>query len=336
MWLVPLLTALWANLHPSAFLAPALASFVALARHDRRLGAAAVLSLLALGATPSGFAWLAGMMPRGDNLVLFRGIDEWQSPQFREPRTWFSLAYLVLALLARRAGERLGRAELLLGLGCVVGPLLAIRLAPVAALLWAPRLARDLAALGRGLGGAAGRAWREAQEALAPFERVFRPGPWPVALALLALALAPWLGRAFPAVATGFPADEFPHAALARASELRLGPRVFSGYGWGGFVSWESGARWKVFIDGRAGFFQGEPLRDYLAIAQLRPGWNAALERWRPDWLLVRPDAAVVAAAPLTGRWRVAWSDSTAAILVPVAGAGPAATAAATRTPANP
>lgn len=326
MWLLPPLTVLWANLHPTAFLAPALVFFEWLTRgRDRRLLVAAVLSVLALGATPWGFGWLGTILPAGDNLKLLSRIDEWQTPRFSQPRYALILVCLLLAVGIRRWGPRLDRHDALLAIGCLTGTLLAGRLAPIAALLWAPYLARDLAAWARdGGGGSLRRLWRAAQESLAPFERVFRPGLWPALFTVLALAFAPQLSRSFPDVSQGFPPEVFPHRAMTMAERLHLGPNVLNGYGWGGYISWVHGGRWKVFIDGRAGFYAGPTLDDYFTILELRPRWVETLGRRRPDWILLEKDSPLVNAAPLTGRWRVAYSDSLAAILTPVPAPGPA------------
>jgi hypothetical protein len=332
LWLLPPLTALWANVHPTAFIAPGLALFGWLTRgRDRRLALAALLSFVALGATPWGFGWLRDMIPTGDNLLLFRSIDEWQTPRFSEPRFWPMFVYLILALSVRHRGPRLAWGEALMGLACVAGSLLAVRIGPIAAILWAPWLARDLAGRERGDtnegqpgGWILGRFWRAAQESFVPFERVLRPGLWPALITVLLLAFAPQWSRAFPGMSEGFPAKSFPHRAMAVADSLQLGPRVLNSYGWGGYISWVYGGRWKVFIDGRAGFFGGEPLADFIKLWELSPGWQEVLERRHLDWMLQQQKSPLVVAAPLTGRWRVAYRDSLAAILTPVPEPGPA------------
>jgi hypothetical protein len=149
----------------------------------------------------------------------------------------------------------------------------------------------------------------------APFERGLRPGLWPVLLGGLFLALAGRLAPLYPGVAHGFPSDRFPERALAAAERLGLGPRVFNGYRWGGYLSWAAPGRYRVFIDGRAGFFGDAVLADYLTVMELRPGWREVLARYRPDWILVPPDTPVASAAPLAGDWTVAYGDSTAVVL---------------------
>ena len=332
LWLLPPLTALWANVHPTAFIAPGLALFGWLTRgRDRRFVLAALLSFVALGATPWGFGWLRDMIPTGDNLLLFRSIDEWQTPRFSELRFRSLFAYLLLALAARLRGPRLAWGEALMGLACLAGSLLAVRIGPIAAILWAPLLARDLA--GRNCGDnnedwpggwVLGRFWRDAQESFVPFERVLRPGLWPALITVLLLAFAPQWSRVSHGVSGGFPAESFPHRAMAVADSLQLGPRVLNHFGWGGYVSWVYGGRWKVFIDGRSGFYGGEPLADFIKLWALSPGWQEVLERRQLDWMLLQQNASLAVAAPLTGRWRVAYRDSLAAILTPVPPPGPA------------
>jgi hypothetical protein len=326
LWLLPPLTVLWANLHPTAFLAPALAGFGWLTRgRDRRLALAALLSLAALGATPWGYDWLRDIAPTGENLKLLGRIDEWQTPRFSDPRFAFVLAYLLLAVGMRRWGPRLAWGEALMGMACLAGTLFAARLGPIAAILWAPVLARDLACWSRERGGwIFGRLWRAGQESLIPFERVFRPGLWPALICVLSLALAPRFSSKFPDGARGFRVDSFPHRALAVADSLQLGPRVFNSYVWGGYISWSRSGRYKVFIDGRAGFFGNSTLADYFSVLELHPDWQDAVTRARADWMLLPQESPFVVAAPLTGHWRVVYRDSLAAILTPVPAPGPA------------
>src|SRR5262249_40603069 len=119
----------------------------------------------------------------------------------------------------------------------------------------------------------------------------------------------------YPRVAQGFAPDRFPARALQEAERLGLGPRVLNAYLWGGYLSWTAPGRYRVFVDGRAGFFGNEVLRDYLTVMALRPGWGEVLERRRPDWILVPPETPLASAAPLTRQWVEVARDSTAVVL---------------------
>jgi len=322
---LPALAALWANVHPSALVVPVLAGYAALT-HSRgpRGWIIAVLCLGALSATPTGTAWLVGVIPSPADLAFLRGIDEWRPPRPDELRFLWVWIYAVLALVARRGGTPLGRGERLLGLGVLAASLLVARMAPLAGIVWAPRLAQDLAAHAARARGLPGAVLAVFQETFAPFERVFQPGLWPVCLGAGWLLAAPYLGAIFPEVERGFSVSTFPVRAVAEAARLDLGPRVFNDYGWGAYLSWVGSGRWQVFLDARVGLYSGNVLADYGRISGVKPGWNDALARHHPDWLLLRSKAPLVRGAADSGRWRVAYRDSLAAILMPVPGPGPA------------
>jgi len=316
---LPALAALWANMHPSVVVVPLLAGYAALT-HSRgpRGWIIAVLCLGALSATPTGAAWLVGVIPSPADLAFLRGIEEWRPPRLDELRFLGVWLYVLLALLARRAGAPLSRPEGFLGLGILAASLLAARMAPLAGIVWAPALARDLATHARRAKGAPGVMLAVLQETFAPFERVFRPGLWPAIFGGGAILAAPYLGSFLPAVERGSSAANSPVRAIAAAADLDLGPRVFNDYGWGDYVAWAGRGRWLVFMDARIGLYSGSVLADYGTISGVKPGWVDALARYRPDWMLLRSKARLVRGAADSGRWRVVYRDSLAAILTPV------------------
>jgi hypothetical protein len=318
VWLLPLLTVLWANIHPSAYFAPAIAIFYWLARPGKNaLGLGALLSVVALGVTPWGYSWLLNMLYANQN--YFSQVEEWSSPKFSELRFLPYLLAVLLAFAARRGAPKRSLSTAIWGLGWLGAALLSARLGPYAILAWAPWLAQDLA---RGdlttLVAPIGRVWRNLGEGLGAMELRLRPRIWPIAVGALALVFAGSLKPFYPALGEGFPDGRFPRAALREAARLNAGPHVFCNYAWGGYVGWETQGHWKTFIDGRAGFFGSDLLDDYLTLVAVKPGWEDRLLAHHPDWLLLSPDLPLVSAAPLTGRWRVAYRDQVAAILLPV------------------
>ena len=315
--LLPVLTALWANVHPSATMAPAIAAFFWLRRPGRNtLGLATLLSFLALGITPWGYGWVLGMV--ADNRAYFSQVEEWAPPRFNEFRLVPYLFGILLAVAARRGSAALPASTWLWGLGWLGAALVSARLGPYAFLAWAPFFARDLAQGALiGLVPPLRRVWMGLRDGLSAMELSLHPRLWPVLAGVGALLFAGSLAPVYPEAAKGFPEQRFPKAALAEAVRLAPGPRVFCNYGWGGYVGWEGRDRWRVFIDGRAGFFGPQLLQDYLTTYTASPGWEEVLDRHAPDWLLVSPDAPIVAAATRSGRWNLVYEDKTAAMLLP-------------------
>ncbi|HET7224239.1 MAG TPA: hypothetical protein VFK69_00895 [Candidatus Eisenbacteria bacterium] len=310
---LPLVTAVWVNVHPTAFLVPVLGLW-ALADHarDRRTALAVALSVLALGATPWGFGWLKDALPARGEAGSYAWIDEWRRPDFRQVRFFPLLLWIAVTVLARIRARPLPPATWLLGAVCVAAALVSGRAAPLAAIVWAPELARDLAERDWARGGPLGAF----EHWLGPRELAARTGAWIAALALALLLFAPGLGGAFPRAAAGFPDNTWPNRALAEADRLQLGRDVFCEYGWSAYVAWASRGRYRVYVYGRTGLFAGPVLDDYARAAHLEPGWEDALDRTRAQWILVRRRTRLARVAPLSGRWRIAYADPTAIILV--------------------
>jgi len=318
VWLLPILTVLWANVHGSAYFAPAIAAYYWISKPGKNaLGLGLLLSFIALGFTPWGFTWVYKQVL--SNQQYFGQVEEWMSPRFNELRFLPFFLAILIALGARWGAPRLSRRDAIWGLGWLAATLLSARLGPYAMLAWAPYLVKDLRQ-GRlvDLAPTLRRMWTSLREKLEPVEAILRPRVWPVLLGGFALLFVPILAPLYPSLQDGFPDTRFPKAALREVVRLDPGSRVLCNYSWGGFVSWESNYRWKTFIDGRAGFFDSAMLDDYLTMVTLRPGWQDRLNAWSPDWLLLSPDLPLVSALPLTGKWRVAYQDQVAALLVPI------------------
>lgn len=111
MWLVPLIVAVWANLHGSFFLGPLVLGLAWLADvHDRDPGARrtlllTVISVAAACLTPAGpLVWLYAVGLSVDPSVTAR-ITEWRPTSLRTPAgiAFFASVAAVVVLIARRA-----------------------------------------------------------------------------------------------------------------------------------------------------------------------------------------------------------------------------------------
>jgi len=111
MWLVPLIVAVWANLHGSFFLGPLVMGLAWLADvHDRDPGARrtlllTVISVAAACLTPAGpLVWLYAVGLSVDPSVTAR-ITEWRPTSLRTPAgiAFFASVAAVVVLIARRA-----------------------------------------------------------------------------------------------------------------------------------------------------------------------------------------------------------------------------------------
>ena len=92
---------------------------------------------------------------------------------------------------------------------------------------------------------------------------------------------------------------------------------MYNAYGFGGYLIWTRGPEHKVFIDGRADVYErGGVLRDYLHIAQLKPGALALLQNYGIRSCLIERDEALGTLLGASAEWKRVYSDGVAALYV--------------------
>jgi hypothetical protein len=331
--LLPVLVAVWINLHSLAFLGPLLlglhAGAAALSARrpassvpepppglPRDLALAAVASAVALLANPWGFA--AWTFP----ITLFRRIGvgpdvfdrilEFTSPlaEAGDPILrpfWILVGAVLLVEAARAPGGSLARLV-------VLAPFLALALTarrnlPLFAIVAAPALAAGLTPLGA--------RWHVPRAVVGVV----------ATLAVLAATIAVVAG-ASPAL-LGLPRERgvavmpgiFPEECLARMDGLGLDARLFNDLDHGGYVAWRSPGR-KTFIDGRLEVVGPERLERYIRAHEGSDDWERLRRRWAPEILLLAHSsagsAAFLRALLESGEWvPVSWTPEAALLASP-------------------
>lgn len=302
-WAAIPLTAGWANLHASAFLAPAIAAafaFSALLR-DRRVSPAVVRAAalsagcaLATLATPFGVdlaRYAAGLLAS----PIRHSIAEWGPTSMASAS--FVLGALPLLLVLATFGTRASLRDRVLAIAMTLMLFSAVRNVPVFALVAAPIALSALPSLRASrpaaFGGVALR-WA------VPLIVVLCGG----AISALTWFDAPPPGAVLP-IATS-------RALLAQA---RAEPRVFcEDFAW---CSIFLGAPARFFMDGRCDPYPPGVWRDYREVIDGNRGWDAILEREHVDAVLVRRNGALDSLlAERPGRWRLLASDPVAGLYV--------------------
>jgi hypothetical protein len=317
-WLALLLVpffAVWANLHGLyviglgvlvVYLLFTLAGRTPMAAARRWMLGAVAGALLASMVTPAGPAGLLYPLRYVDSSDWgLANIAEWQSPDFHEPALF---AFLVLILAVAANGGRATPGWLAtLAYGGVAMGLLALRNAPLSALLSMPTLALGLDAL------LPRRARSPLRPSVATGRRVIE------AVAAVAVAVAAWviLVPAQPDRAAVEAAhDAFPVEAISRLAADDPDARVVAEYGWAGYVInqlYLTGGR--VFVDGRNDMYSEQLLEDYSAVRSADPGWQDILDREGADWLLFPPETTITRGPATDAGWCEAYRDERQVLL---------------------
>jgi hypothetical protein len=308
LWLLPVLAALWANVHGTFLLAPGLALADTLItrlprlpgrvrrpwhRGTRRaLPLVTVVTAAATLVTPYGPRLFDRVFSLGTSSFHLAHIAEFQSPDFHT--LYAGLIVLPFALFALAAPLVSGRALPARPLG--------LSLLFLAGLLWAVRLA-PYAALPLGLLAATGLAGRRA-----PALRV----PWPVIGLALAIPVILGFRRPPPAwpVTTGWPVGGASYVAA------HLKGRGFNTYAEGSYLLWRWRGAPRVYIDSRGDLYMGSGvLSRYVALTtiQINPGATLAAEG--VQWALLPRHRSIGRVLQWEG-WRAVYHGTNSVVLV--------------------
>jgi hypothetical protein len=354
LWLFPVATALWVNLHAGflggfALLGAALALAFALPPTRRRarpadlalaLGGCVVATLI----TPWGVDYWRHLIAFARNPLIPQVTSEYQSPDFHLGLERLFLA-LVFALVAvwLLAAWRGGRGVEPLGLTlCALWTALAfiyVRFVPLWPLVCLPYLAQALVALRGPVDADSNPSWSGWQGSVVTLLRagaaklgelarridkvdgLLRGALWSLMAVALGLALVAdggaLPGQSRPLVTARWDATKLPVAAAAilRREGLPSG-RGFNPYEWGGYLD-EALPGYHVFIDSRSDVYSSQLLGDYLTIVEVKPGWSRLLDRYRIAWALIQADAPLRQALALSGwRCQAEGDDGVAALCV--------------------
>ncbi len=309
----PLLMIVWVNAHGGYFLGLALLAGIiggdGLARLMgwtsqrtlswpalRNLTLVLVACVLATLLNPNGYAMLWYPFETLTSPAMQAYIQEWASPNFHDFNFWPFAALLVggaALMVALRRRPDLTDGLLFFGLGCA--GLLSARHIPLFVVVAVPVVTRTLADV------------RVPQSA-----RNFPAVNWGIlALALLAT------GARFTVILQDnrvYETTHYPQAALAYIESHGLrDAAIYNTYNWGGYLVWKG---LPVFIDGRADVYGDAFIEQFLTAYYVREGWRAALDAYKPDYVLIEANASMAVLLDEAPEWERVYTDEVAVIFV--------------------
>lgn len=320
LWLIPLLTLLWANLHSGYFLGIALlivyTAGEAVQRYVsaadslpwpaiRRLALITALAFLCAAINPNGPSlWLYPFATLGSG-AMQSYIQEWHSPDFHLPIFWPFVGLMVLGVAGWAfSRQRPTWTDVLLFLGTFAAGLLSARHIPIFALAAAPIVSR---------------CWLPAftHTPLYPTLSGERPDlkglpilNWLLVLATL-LGVVGWTGQTIldneAAIASRFPVAAVDYLLAHDLAQAR----GYNSYGWGGYLIWRG---LPVFVDGRADVYGDNFLRFYRQTLELQPNWAEPLNQFDVQYILIERDAPLTALLDIHPHWQAAYTDDVAQI----------------------
>jgi hypothetical protein len=326
LWVLPLSTVLWVNLHSGYFLGLFLvAVFIGgeLLSHllDHRaeqtlslvqirgLSLSLVACVVASLINPNTYKMLWYPFETLGSGAMQRYIQEWAPPDFRRVEYWPSIALLfggAAAMVFSRRRHDLTEVMLFFGLG--FASLLSARNIPLFAVVATPILTRYLTQIKVG----------RLRWDLTDLPRSRPPSRgmvvlnWALVLAFVLAGAARVVDMAIKNRDVEF--RRYPLRALAYIDESGLADkRMYNTYNWGGYLLWRG---YEVYIDGRADVYLDEFMDEYVLAYQLRGDWRRPLDRFDVEYILIESGASFEALLEASDEWTRVYRDDQAVIFV--------------------
>jgi hypothetical protein len=333
LFLLPLLIALWSNLHGGVVLGLLLQGiFIAGNILERRTLKALLrnwksaiyecklpllillLSIFAVGINPFGYQLFAFQFQATSD-VFSTGIGEWKSPNLRE--LWYFRFYLIsIGMILLLRNTRVTWTDRLLLLLFINASLTHVRHVSLAGIFLTPFIASSL--------GLCEQRLRSFQRSVCvqgakdiPLSSI--SGPVATLSLFVALVVASMSGLPTWDKMSGtlFSLPEnFPSKAVQYIKQSRPEGNMFNEYSLGGYLIYALDSPPPVFIDGRADMYGEEIFTDYISISGLNKDVDELLTEYRIDWVIY-PSSTPFIRYLKTGRaWEEVYSDEQATILI--------------------
>ncbi len=314
-WMVPLLFLVWANFYAN-FVFGLVAVFLYFGLETLRLRKVSLklvlVSLLSVAATlvnPYGvFLWKT-LFAEAGSLLMRNTIAEWLPP---DAHTDFGLFFFVflffVAFLMILKSRRLNLTEVgLIAVFALMG-IFSIYYIPLFAIIVGPFLRRNLKAVAQ---------LPIFNNQMRQFIKLFAS----VFLVVFALIVGPLVqlpevwSQSHDSKVLAEAAD-YPYEAVEFLQRNPQEGHIFNDYVWGGYLIWQL-PEVKTFIDGRMPAWREKDkyvFEDYMAVTQLKPGWEDVLEKYNISYFLIKTDSALAQTLKVHPGWNMIYEDDLAAV----------------------
>jgi hypothetical protein len=329
-YLLPVIAAIWANIHPSCFLGVLLLLLTAAeealqlfiegrtwpAIYEKCRPFLWTIASCSLASLLNPYSWrLYGHIFVFLHSEAVDGIQEYQSVNFHNPPAGFFECMLLLAAASVFWSLRTRTTNATISvLFWAHVALFSVRNVPLFLMIAAPLVAKMLNHLVTGtkiprLSSIYATITQMSQDI-----RLFERRKHLHALSAFAtLALAVLFASGARGFEGQFPSGVFPTTAVrcVAASSAR---RIFASDQWGGYLIYRLYPAKKVFVDGRADVFGSELLTIALNIQNARYDWKHQLDRFAVDMVIVKPDAPLAAELKVSPDWMTLFDDGKAIV----------------------
>jgi hypothetical protein len=319
LWTVPLVFALWANLHGGFVFGLALIGAYAVAsalERDRfmtsRLAGLFAMSAAATVLNPYGLKLHSHILRYLASGQQMNRIDEFLSPNFHDLQPRLFLLLVLTAVATLFAARQVRWKTLLLAILAIASGLMAARNIPFASILLAHVSAPLLANL---LRNTRFQRLAEVGERMHFVDNGCRGHLLP---RVLVIALFGALFAGLPLPNAHWTASRVPEkAAQYVVNTLGARDHVFAPDYWGGYLTYSFAQQgFRVAQDDRSDLYGDQRFGQYLKVVNAAPDWQAVMDKWQVRAALVPADSSLRSVLAVSPAWKQVYGDSIATVFV--------------------
>ena len=305
VWWLPILMAIWVNLHagyPLGFIFLAI-SVITLSvsenrQHAKYLGTIVGLCLIAVLLNPHGARMFFYPFETQFSAAQMSLINEWLAPNFKDPQTLpFLVLILVVIVVLGVSRKRISAFDLLCLITGLVMALRSYRHVSVLSIVAIPVLAEH--------------AW----DWISPENRAVRILERFVPILLVVVVIFGDLGGVYRTIKEPVNLSDDPVAATQFLEEKKLPDNVFSKYEWNDYLIWNAPSR-KVFIDGRADMYGDEFLAEFFSLYTEGKDWEKTFRDAGVRTAMLEPASRLAVLIRQSGEWSEVYNDGKAVIFI--------------------
>ncbi len=302
IWFIPILMIVWVNLHAGFaigfiflfgfMIGEAIGKLMAPQDEHtltwqqlRNLGIATLIGIVALSINPFGPQMIIYPFRTAGIQVLNLFIQEWRSPDFKNPQTWPYLILLgTIIVMGSRTRQQMAWSDLTLVAGTAALALWSSRNLAVFAVVATPVLSRQI------------DAWLTEHEwQIAPAQDI-TPGMarlnW-LFLGIVVLGALAKIGTTLaPENVKETHTDFLPVEAVTYLQEHQPPGPIFNDYNWGGYFIFVL-PEYQVFVDGRTDLYGDDFLKSYIRAILGAEEWREPLDDYDINLVVVQNESAL-------------------------------------------
>ena len=274
------------------------------------LGLITIVCLLASLINPFGYHILLFPFKLVSNKYIMNHISEFLSPNFHDPLLFKYFLLLMFVILALSA-VKTNLIELLLILMFTNMSLYSARYIPLFSIIVAPILLRQLGAIYERSDGRLTKFIKKRSDNISKIDKSAKGYIWAVA-AIILVVFSANTGK----IDYKFDEKTKPVAAVEFLKKEKIAGNMFDNDEFGDYIIYAAWPEYKVFFDGRSDMYGVDMLKEYLKVANIKPGWNEVLKKYHINWIIFNANSVLSLFLMQRDDWKLIYADEVANIFV--------------------